>query len=423
MIKFIIKGLLRDKSRSLFPVLTVMAGSALTVFLVAFISGSFESLVHNHAIFGTGYVKVMSQAYAEIDDQIPNDLALSLTPELTRELTRIADMVWVNRIRFNGVLDVPDKNGDTRAQGPVSGLGINICDPKSPERQLLNLEQALVTGRMPESPHEILISDSFARHLNIKTGDPVTLISSAADGGLAMANFTLAGTLSFGISAMDHNLLIADLAMLQFILNMPDQASEILGFTTRMQYDDVRMSQVCSQFNTAHSKSTSRFEPVMKPLTDQHGLGELFQLVQTIVGLIIGLFVIAMALVQWNAGLMGTLRRHQEIGVRIALGEPKWHIYIRMVIESILIACFGSLAGTLIGLLAAWPVQEYGITIQFMMNHSQSLFPAVLRAQIIPACSYVGFIPGVLASVLGTLMAGRAIFQRQTAELFKELGA
>jgi len=34
---------------------------------------------------------------------------------------------------------------------------------------------------------------------------------------------------------------------------------------------------------------------------------------------------------------------------------------------------------------------------------------------------FIGFIPGVLATVLGTMMAGRAIYKREMAQLFKEL--
>ncbi len=45
----------------------------------------------------------------------------------------------------------------------------------------------------------------------------------------------------------------------------------------------------------------------------------------------------------------------------------------------------------------------------------------VMRAKITPDCWYLGFIPGVLATMLGTMLAGRGIFKRQLAQLFKEL--
>jgi len=45
MIGFLLKGLLRDRSRSLFPLLVVTAGVAMTVVLPDFLSGAFADLL------------------------------------------------------------------------------------------------------------------------------------------------------------------------------------------------------------------------------------------------------------------------------------------------------------------------------------------------------------------------------------------
>jgi len=76
MIKFLVNGLLRDRQRSLFPILIVAIGVGITVFFHAYIEGVFSELVDTTARFSTGHVTVMSGAYAENKDQKPNDLAL-----------------------------------------------------------------------------------------------------------------------------------------------------------------------------------------------------------------------------------------------------------------------------------------------------------------------------------------------------------
>jgi putative ABC transport system permease protein len=48
-------------------------------------------------------------------------------------------------------------------------------------------------------------------------------------------------------------------------------------------------------------------------------------------------------------------------------------------------------------------------------------YPNVIKGKIIPACFYAGFIPGLIAPFLGSLVSGRGIYKRQTASLFKEL--
>jgi putative ABC transport system permease protein len=49
------------------------------------------------------------------------------------------------------------------------------------------------------------------------------------------------------------------------------------------------------------------------------------------------------------------------------------------------------------------------------------MFPTVFRAQITPMTYVIGFIPGVLSTVIGAMLAGIGIYKRQTAQLFKEL--
>jgi putative ABC transport system permease protein len=51
------------------------------------------------------------------------------------------------------------------------------------------------------------------------------------------------------------------------------------------------------------------------------------------------------------------------------------------------------------------------------------MMSGIFRTQITPEAYYIGFIPGVLATLAGTALAGIGIYRRQTARLFKELQA
>ena len=121
MISFLLKGLLRDRSRSLFPLLTVFLGVLLTVVLHSWLNGSVASLILSTAHFNTGHVRVLTRAYAREANQVPNDLALLGIDTLIAELRHdYPDLLWTPRIKFGGLLDVPDEKGETRAQIPVS---------------------------------------------------------------------------------------------------------------------------------------------------------------------------------------------------------------------------------------------------------------------------------------------------------------
>ncbi len=81
----------------------------------------------------------------------------------------------------------------------------------------------------------------------------------------------------------------------------------------------------------------------------------------------------------------------------------------------------GSILGTILGLAASYYLQYVGIDISGMMQKSSIMISSVIRAKVSPTSYYIGFLPGVFASVLGTVFAGIGIYRRQTSQLFKEL--
>ncbi|MGA9405541.1 MAG: FtsX-like permease family protein [Bacteroidota bacterium] len=429
MISFLFKGLVRDRSRSLFPFLTVLAGVVLTVFLHAWLNGAVSSIIQSTAHYSTGHVRVMTRAYQKEADQVPNDLALLGIDTLMTELKHdYSDLFWTPRIMFGGLLDIPDVNGETKAQAPVSGLGVDLLSAGSAEWKILNIRQALIKGRVPQKHGEILIGQELAEKLRIQPGDTATLISSTMYGSMSVTNFVIVGTVRFGIVAMDKGSMIADISDVQQALDMHDGAGEILGFFADDLYHEERADAVTADFNSRYkisSKDTLKgnisFAPVMGTLRTESGLSDYLDYVRLFSGVIIGVFVVAMSIVLWNAGLTGSLRRYGEIGVRLAVGEDKRHIYLSLLAESLMIGFIGSVAGTAIGLAVAYYGQVEGFDLGSVLKDSTMMMPNIIRADITPFTFVIGFLPGLLATFLGTAISGIGIYKRQTSELFKEL--
>jgi putative ABC transport system permease protein len=89
----------------------------------------------------------------------------------------------------------------------------------------------------------------------------------------------------------------------------------------------------------------------------------------------------------------------------------------------VFIGLAGSVVGTALGLFFAWLLQKYGLDISGVMQGSSVMMPQVIRARITPPDFWLGFIPGLISTVIGTMLSGIGIFKRQTARLFKELEA
>jgi putative ABC transport system permease protein len=181
------------------------------------------------------------------------------------------------------------------------------------------------------------------------------------------------------------------------------------------------MLALTHRFNDKFSRDDDEFSPLMLSLSQKSGLREYLDLVDVFGGIIVLIFVVVMSIVLWNSGLINGLRRYGEIGVRLAMGEPKGSLYRWMIYESIIIGFIGSILGTVLGLAISYYLQYTGIDFAAMMQKSTVLISNVMRARVTGWSYVIGFVPGLVASVVGTMFAGIGIYRRQTAELFKEL--
>ncbi|MCG8475860.1 MAG: ABC transporter permease [Cytophagales bacterium] len=421
MIRFLLKGILRDKSRSLLPVLVVAIGVALTVVLSGYIKGAMGGIINQNARFQTGHLKVVTKAYAQNSSQMPVDLALLGADDLLKKLRKDFPQVkWVDRTVFAGLLDVPDSSGTTKGQGPASGIALEMLNRKSGELKRMNIESSLVRGTVPQKLGEALLSDDFANKLKLNIGDSVTYVGSTMNGSMTMKTFRMAGTVRFGNALLDKGAFLIDIADAQEMLDMENGTGEILGFLKEGVYAEEKALRIQSIFNE-NTDPHDEFAPTMQVLRDQNNLGDYLDTVNAYSAFFIGIFILAMSVVLWNTGLLGGLRRFQEFGIRLALGESKGRIYRSQLVEAFLIGMLGSFAGTCIGIAVTFWLQIHGFDISEYYSNSSMLMPSVIRSEFSANLLYIGFIPGLCATVFGRMLSGLGIYKRQTARLFKEL--
>lgn len=428
MKKFIFKGILRDKGRSLLPVIVVSLGALLTVFLYSWVTGVLGDSIEMSSNFEGGDVKIMTKAYAAEFNQFPNDLALLDVEELLKELeTVFPEIDWAPRIRFGALADFPDSIGETRGQGPVAGWAMDLLSENTREPERFNLPAAIVRGKVPQKRGEVLLSEDLAARFGASPGDAFTLFGTTMEGGFSFVNFVIAGTVRFGTTGLDRGAVLMDLEDARSAFAMEDAAGEILGFLPEIHYNDRLAHETTVRFNDHYDQSSENsgkdpdFSPTMLTLSQQEGMAQILVYSQTISAMLIFLFVAAMSIVLWNAGLLGGLRRYTEFGVRIALGESKGHIYRSLIWEALMIGALGSVLGTAVGVALVFVFSARGFDFSSFIQNATILIPGVVRPAITPVIYYIGFIPGVFSMVLGNMLAGTGIYKRETSRLFNEL--
>ena len=426
MIRFLTKGLLRDRSRSLFPVVIITITVGIVIFTIGFMKGTMNSVFLDTAVIISGHEKVVTRAYKEESQMLPNDLALLDIDQIIENLNKeYPTHFWSPRITFGGLLDIPDNNGETKDQGPVIAIGIDLLSNESRMPEIWELEKCLVEGKLPKTSKEVLISKKLATKLNISIGDLTTFIGTTMHNAFTTYNFLVSGTFDLRKGQADKQMMLVDISGAREALDMENAASEIFGFTHSLFYNDDKAVNLRTNYNDSYSDTSNIFSPVMLALRDSsEQMGTMVDMVDIFLLIIGGVFLIIVTIVLWNMGLMNGLRRHGEFGLRLAMGESKGDVYRSMILESFIIGFTGTIFGTSIGLMLTYYVQEYGIDYSEVistMSTSSMVMPNIFYAQITPELYYIGFIPGVIATVLGTMLAGIAIYKREMAQLFKEL--
>ena len=383
MIRFLAKGLVRDRSRSLFPLLAIIITVTLVIFGIGFMEGAMNNFLQSTAVISSGHVKVVTKAYKKESNQLPNDLALFDTENIIQTLSDMyPDYFWTPRITFGGLLDVPDKNGETKEQAPVFALGIDFFSEKSRQVEIWELEKCLISGRLPKDRDDALISTKLAKQLGIGSGSSITLIGSTMDNAFTTYNFNVVGTFNLYKGQTDRQMMLVDISGARQALDMEDAASEILGYHNSLYYHDEEAVTIRKHFNITYSDSIAQilrneeskdilsymngwneintieksklpqqrsnalfdnqmydnseewgelsvedpsiYTPTMVALRDGSQLGTMVDFSNVAMGVMAGIFLVIVMIVLWNMGLMNGLRRYGEIGLRLAIGAVSY---------------------------------------------------------------------------------------------------
>ena len=425
MIKFLAKGLARDKTRSLFPTIIITVTVATVIFALGFMRGMLNSVFLDTAVIISGYEKVVTRAYKKEMQMLPLDLALMDIEKMISDLNRDhPNYFWSPRINFGGLIDIPDENKETRSQSPIMAIGVDFFSKTSRQTELWELDKIIINGLPPKSPNDILISSKLAGKLEVSIGQKATFIGSTMDNAFTTYNFNISGIFNLNKGQTDKQMILLDISGAQEALDMNGAATEILGFTNDLFYNDEDAIEIRSSFNENNRESSDIFAPIMIALRDTNQMGTMVDFSNAALAVIGGIFLVIVMIVLWNMGLMNGLRRYGEIGLRLAMGESKGQVYRSMITESVIIGLTGTLLGTGLGLSITYYVQENGISYAEALEEmalKNMVMPNVFYSKVTPDLFYVGLLPGLIATVLGTMLAGLAIYRREMAQLFKEL--
>lgn len=424
MMYFVLKGLIRQWRRNLIILVLIAGCSALTVVLHGWSQGLKDDLIHKSAAYRTGHLRVVAFAQAQEMDRPSNELALYHADAMQQKLEQqFPELVWLPRIQFQGLIDIPNLYGNTRARGSVAGLGLPLFGEKAEDRDVLKLKTALVRGSLPMNPGEILMSEDLTQNLGLRVGETATFLGQTAYGSLTSRCYTFVGSYRFELEALNKGSIIMDIQDARGLLDLEGAASEITGLFKSQTYSRRKIKAIQHEFNGEHEADDKMYRPFMSSIYDpgvmKETLDDLHGRFLTLMALgVLGAFIFLSAI-----GLMGRLRRSDEIAIRLAIGERKVHLYWTLFLEWVFLGIAGATPGALLGVAMGYYLEGHGMDwgVLLASHYRDVLMPAQIFARVTPGSGLAGFLAGIFVVVAAMGISYFQVFRRDVAMVVKEL--
>lgn len=397
-LKLAMRGLARNRRRSLITIAAIAIGLAGLVFLWGYIDGINRQMIANITSYLTGHVQVHQKGY---HDDPTLDLAFD-GPEGVAVLVRAQP----------GVAAVaPRIEGEALASGPEKTRGVLVIgvDPAR-ESAITTLSRAVKAGSYLDAgdPNGILLGDRVAEILRVAVGGEVTLVTQAADGSIGAGRYRVRGIFDSGIDMIDSAYVFLTLPAAQSLYALEGQVTTL---TVRLD----ELGAVPDASAALSGKLGAAFEvlgwqKLLPRLADNVAFHELF----TYIILFVVFVVVTLGIA--NTILMGVMERIREFGVMMALGTAPGQITRVVLYEAALLGLAGIAAGNAIGLGIVGYLGRRGIdlgqytqAVQMMPGLTGIVYPraradhllflsalllaATVAASLYPAWKAAGFTP------------------------------
>ncbi|MCB2187064.1 MAG: ABC transporter permease [Deltaproteobacteria bacterium] len=398
-----LKNLLRYKRRSLLTGLLIAFGVVAVIVFVG-LSDSFKrAVVGQITDSALSHLQVHRKGYMSSIDNLPLDRMLP--PQAYQKLTALLSQesgvaAYSPRIKFGAMLS-------NYAQ--TTNVRLNGIDPAR-EQQAAPLLQSRVKNAAHADallkPGEVLLPETLANGMGLKTGDTVVLVANNKDGSVNGMTFKVAGVVEslMGPGGRDGYLHIQDAANL---LRMPQP--EISEVAVRVK-DFGRLDEVATGLLAALAPLTNQKGKPMFELHTWVQLTPFHNVVRMLDVMNLGIKVILIAVVLisvLNVMLMSVYERVREIGALAAMGTSPGRIRGLFVAEGFCLGLVSALGGAAIGLGTLAVMNLTGVEVAFGRdNQVFALAPSIAPVEVVSA-GLIVLAVSVLASLQPAAKAAR----------------
>ncbi len=400
LLKLALRNVARHKGRTALTLASVVFGVVALILSGGFIEDTIvevgESMIHSHS----GHLQVSRQGYSTHGSQSPEKYLVD-RPESLRKIlagTPGVDDVLL-RISFSGLLN----NG--RSDWPILGEGVE------PDREArLGSYVTLAGGRQLKAgdKYGTMIGHGVARSLNLKPGDPVTLLVSTAGGAANSLDLEVVGIFQTFSKDYDARVVRIPLAAAQELLATTGAHTAVVTLEKTPDTDRVAAAL---QANLAGAGLEIKTWVELNDFYTQT-----IALYEQQFGFLVVIILIMLMLSVSNMVNLGVFERVGEFGTMLAIGNRSQRVYFLVVAEGLVLGLIGSALGVIIGTALAVAISAIGIPMPPPPNADLGYTSRIL---VVPATIALAFVIGIVAAVLASVVPASKVSRMEIAEALR----
>jgi ABC-type lipoprotein release transport system permease subunit len=306
------------------------------------------------------------------------DLWLDDARRLSSELAQWPEVRTAKSIIFG--------QGIAKSSAGNTGASIMGVEP-STEASSSPLVRNMIHGQYlsEQDKASVVIGAEMAERLNLGVGKKLVLASNDSRGNLVEALCRVKGVFETGSEELDTYFVQVPLKFARRLFNMPEGSVTQMGIILDDPGDLRGVLKKLRKEVASRGVSARSWQQVMPEMASYIKVDKGANLVLQGILIFLILFTI------FNTILMSVLERRREFAVLLALGTKPGQLRLQIFVESALVGLIGSGVGMLLGGMAAFLVDYWGVDLRSLLQEGIMISGFALSTEL-----HARLTPGIL---------------------------
>jgi ABC-type lipoprotein release transport system permease subunit len=371
----------------LITVLSIGFGLACTVFFIAIGEGVYAQLIDQVVRMQAGHITMENPRYR---DAPAVDLWIR-APESLR--SRIERLPQVERTKLVIMGQGIARSGSGDVSATLMGIEPSVELDTSP------LVRHMVAGRYlnDDDGPWVVIGSELAKRLKLAVGKKMVLTTNDAAGNLVDELCRVRGIFETGSVEIDGYFIQAPIDFARRLFGLPEEGATQLGVVLRIPEAQESILREARLMVAEQDIAVLPWQQVIPEIASYIKLDKGSNLIFQAILVFLILFTI------FNTILMSVLEREREFAVLLALGTKPVHLSFQILMESAYLGLIGCALGLLVGGLAAWAAQVWGIDLRSLLEEGFTISGFAVSAKM-HARVTTGLLLGTAGLVFGATL-------------------